>query len=145
MNILERYLLFLKIGQEKEEKRKQPSCYVITTRCMISNFSPTLNCVKNFLEGTMPDNALEVHKTFLPCFTRILIHLDLKINSKLYAIIKLHTIGSQPTSRPPPAPFEFRMLLGRLAIRATTGYPFTVPNEDKRVLSAYMIINNGEA
>ena len=45
-------------------------------------------------------------------------------------------MGNQPTSLPPPAPLEFLIAVGRLAIRATTGYPFAVPNEDNRVLSA---------
>lgn len=55
------------------------------------------------------------------------------------------TIGSQPTSRPPPGPSPFRMEMGRLAHLASTGYPFSVPKDERRVLSAYIIIQNGDA
>jgi hypothetical protein len=41
-----------------------------------------------------------------------------------------------PTTWPPPIPSPFQMSIGRLAMCAITGYPFSVPNEDNHVLSA---------
>ena len=46
------------------------------------------------------------------------------------------TIGNHPTRRPPPGPSPFLIETGKFAQRASTGYPFSVPNEDNRVLSA---------
>ena len=54
------------------------------------------------------------------------------------------TIGSHPMRRPPPVPSPFLMSTGRLAQRATTGYPFSVPNDESRVLSAYRTIKKGD-
>ena len=53
------------------------------------------------------------------------------------------TIGSHPTTVPPPQDFPLHIASGRFAICATTGYPFSVPNDDNRVLSAYKIYANG--
>lgn len=52
-------------------------------------------------------------------------------------------MGSQPTRRPPPNPSPFRIATGKFAHLASTGYPFSVPNDDSRVLSAYKIMKNG--
>ena len=48
-------------------------------------------------------------------------------------------MGNHPTTQPPPIPSPFRMRVGRLAIRATTGQPFCCPNDESLDLSAYKI------
>ena len=53
------------------------------------------------------------------------------------------TIGSHPTTVPPLQDFPLHITSGRFAICATTGYPFSVPNDDNHVLSAYKIYANG--
>ena len=52
------------------------------------------------------------------------------------------TTRSHPTTRLPTCPLPFLMSTGRLAIRAITGYPFSVPKEESCVLSAYSSRHN---
>jgi hypothetical protein len=44
---------------------------------------------------------------------------------------------------PPPKPLPFLILAGRLAQRATTGYPLAVPKLESFVLSAYRMKQKG--
>ena len=55
----------------------------------------------------------------------------------------LLTNGSQPTKAPPPIPVPFRISIGSEAHLARTGYPFSVPNEESFVLSAYIMNPKG--
>ena len=84
----------------------------------------------------MPDNTFVIHVTFFTFL--LLIFGDLIMFSWLikYLMVKKPTIGSHPTSSPPPSPFPFRMSTGKFPIRAITGYPIAVPNDDNFVLSA---------
>ena len=59
--------------------------------------------------------------------------------------MKQLTIGSHPTTSPPPTPLPFCICTGRFAQRATTGYAFAVPNDESLVLSAYRMKQNGLA
>ncbi len=53
------------------------------------------------------------------------------------------TTGSHSTTVSPPQVFPLCIASGRFAIHATTRYPFSVPNNDNRILSAYKIYANG--
>jgi hypothetical protein len=63
---------------------------------------------------------------------------------KIKNLMLLRTIGSQPTSLPPPIPsLLFLISVGRFASRAIMGYPFAVPKDESLVLSAYKIKPKG--
>lgn len=73
----------------------------------------------------MPYDALEVNKTFFLLFSSLLLQLQsTQYNFGQRGIKKSLTIGSHPTTRPPPIPSPFRIPTGKLAQRAITGYPF---------------------
>jgi len=88
----------------------------------------------------MPNNLLVVDKCCFSSLTRVFFNLTRYEMISSVQMIKITdmslTMGNHPTTWPPPIPSPLRMSTGRLAMRAITGYPFSVPKEDNCVLSA---------
>lgn len=86
----------------------------------------------------MPNDSFQIGPRELAAFSGILRNLSNVLQPTTSSPIKyLLTIGSHPTSRPPPIPSPFRISTGRFPQRAMTGYALTFPDDERCVLSAY--------
>ncbi len=93
------------------------------------------NRLNNSVKCFMPNNSLEINPWRFSLVSWIILNLI----AVIYMIEnnqKELTTGSHPTTASPPQVFPLHIASGRFAIHATTGYPFSIPNNDNRVLSA---------
>ena len=138
--------LLLIICRKDQNDRPKPANDIISTFMIIPRLRMLDRGLQQFKKCCMPNNLFMIDKACLPCFTWVFFNLAQNQTGFIWNNTrKILTIGNQPTTCPPPTPSPFRISIGIFAIRAMTGYPFSVPKDDSLVLSAYKMKQSGWA